>query len=147
MCLDYFIRDGLQKTPSGQVHVFVLFVWGFSTHSKSFNSFGDVTITGEGLQILTFTPHSWPLSSEGSLTCHIYCDTGQPFIVVISEDSWHSQLLSSDWQWNCHYLGLSRPVIEPRSPACEANALPIRHRTGAGTRSDNSTVKSTAKGC
>ena len=31
------------------------------------------TIAGEGLQILTYTRHSWPLVSEGSLTCHIYC--------------------------------------------------------------------------
>ena len=27
-------------------------------------------------------------------------------------------------------LGLSRPVIEPRSPACEAKALPLSHRGG-----------------
>ena len=26
--------------------------------------------------------------------------------------------------------GLSRPGIEPRSAACEANALPLRHRGG-----------------
>ena len=31
----------------------------------------------------------------------------------------------------CFYeLGLSRLGIEPRSPACEANALPLRHRGG-----------------
>ena len=42
-----------------------------------FYSYGDVTITGEGLQILTFARHSWPLSSEGSLQhCLTYCDTG-----------------------------------------------------------------------
>ena len=34
--------------------------------------------------------HSWPLSSEGSLACHTYCVTGPPFIMVISEDPWHS---------------------------------------------------------
>ena len=28
-----------------------LFVWGFSPHSRIFHSFGDVTITGEGLHI------------------------------------------------------------------------------------------------
>ena len=39
-----------------------------------------------GLSIRTNTRHSWPLSSEGSLTCHAYRDTGQPFIMVISED-------------------------------------------------------------
>ena len=58
----------------------------------------------EGLQILTNAWHSWPMSSEGSLRCHIYCDTGHPFILVISEDSWHSHLIPSAWQLNCHYL-------------------------------------------
>ena len=52
-----------------------LFVWSLSSHSIIFQSYGDVTIAGEGLQILTYARHSWPLSSEDSLTCHIYCDT------------------------------------------------------------------------
>ena len=70
---------------------------------------------------MTFTHHSesWPLSSEGSLTCHTYCDTGQPFILVISEDPWYLHLLPSVRQWcdtACfNDLGLSRPGIEPRS--------------------------------
>ena len=41
------------------------------------------TITGEGLQILINDRHLWPLSSEGSLACHTYCDTGHPFIMVL----------------------------------------------------------------
>ena len=91
----------------------VLFVWGFSSHSRIFHSYGDVTITGERLQILTFTRHSWPLSIEGSLACHTYSDTGYPFILVISEDPSHSHQLPRVWQWSCHYtcfydLGLSR---------------------------------------
>ena len=69
----------------------------FSSHSRIFNSYGDVTIAGEGLQILTCARHSWQLSSEGSLACHTYCDTGHPFIMVISEDPWHSHLLPSVW--------------------------------------------------
>ena len=32
------------------------------------------------LQMLTYTRHSWPFSSEDSLACHTYCDTGHPFI-------------------------------------------------------------------
>ena len=44
-----------------------------------------VMITSEGLQILTYAWHSWPFSSEGSLACHTYCDTGHLFIMVISE--------------------------------------------------------------
>ena len=31
-----------------------LFVWSFSSHSRIFHSYGDVTITDEGLQILTY---------------------------------------------------------------------------------------------
>ena len=65
---------------------------GFSSYSKIFNSYGDVTISGEGLQILTYTRFLWPLSSEGSLACLSYCDTGLPFIKVIFEDPWHSHL-------------------------------------------------------
>ena len=76
-----------------QIEVFCLFVCGFSSNSIIFHSFGDVTITGEGLHILTYTWHSWALRNECSLTCLTYCDTGQPFIMVISEYLWHSFLL------------------------------------------------------
>ena len=72
-----------------------LFCLGLSFHSIIFHSFGDLTIAGEGLLILTFARHVWPLSSEGSLACPIYCDTGHPFIMVISEDHWHSNIMPS----------------------------------------------------
>ena len=52
---------------------FVLLVWSLSSHLRIFHSSRKVTITGEGLQILTYARHSWP----GSLTCRTYCDTGQ----------------------------------------------------------------------
>ena len=42
---------------------------------------------------MTYARHSRLLSSEGSLVCHTCCDTGHPFIMVISEDLWHSHLL------------------------------------------------------
>ena len=54
-----------------------LFVWIFLSISRIFHSFGDVIITGEGLQILTYTRHS--LSSEGSSACLTYCQRGNPF--------------------------------------------------------------------
>ena len=60
----------------------------------------------EKLQILTYDRHSCPLSSEGSLACQTYCETGHPFIMVISEDPWHSHLMQSVKRWNCHYLFL-----------------------------------------
>ena len=51
-------------------------VWSLSSHSRIFHSYGDVTITGEGLQILTYARHSWPLSSGGSIASRTYCDKG-----------------------------------------------------------------------
>ena len=114
---------------------FLLFGF-FSSHSRSFNSFGDVTINGEGLQILTNDRHLWPLSSEGSLKCHTYCDTGHLFIMVISEDPW---LTSSAERLA---VELSLPVLttwvcrgwdsNTQPSACRANALinSLRHLRG-----------------
>ena len=39
---------------------------------RIFHSYGDVTITGEGLINFTYAGHLWPLSSEISLACHPY---------------------------------------------------------------------------
>ena len=63
-----------------------LFVWGFSSHSRIFHLYGDLTIAGEGLQILTYARHSWPLNSECSIASHTCCDTDQSFLMVIYED-------------------------------------------------------------
>ena len=59
-----------------------LFVWSLSSHSRIFHSFGDVTVTGKGLKILTYAWHLWLLSSEGSLAYDTYCDTEHPFIIA-----------------------------------------------------------------
>ena len=68
-----------------------LFVWVVFFSLDTFSLiYGDVTITGEWLQFFTYTRYSWSLSSESSLTCLTYCDTGNPFMMVISEDPWHS---------------------------------------------------------
>ena len=48
-----------------------LFVWGLSSHSRLFHSYGDVTIIGEGLQILTYARHSWPVSSKFFIVPHL----------------------------------------------------------------------------
>ena len=71
---------------------------------ENIHSYGDVTTTGWGVQSLTYARHSWPLSTEGSLACHTYWDTGHPFIMAFSEDPWNSHPLPSVWQWSCHYL-------------------------------------------
>ena len=101
---------------------------GFIIPLENFSRIWKITITGEVLQTLTNARHSWPLRSQDFLTCRYYFDTGQPFIMVIS-DPWHSRLLLNVWQCSNDYLGLSRSVIEPRSLACETNALPL-HQQG-----------------
>ena len=62
------------------------FVWSFSSHSRILHSYEDVPITGEGLPILNYARHLWPLSSRvlqhASHTCH----TRHLFIMVIFED-------------------------------------------------------------
>ena len=63
------------------LHIFFIcfvcfcFVWAFTFHSRTFYSYGDITITGEELLILTYDRCSWPLSSDGSLVYHKFCDT------------------------------------------------------------------------
>ena len=78
-------KGGWGDPPPLSASVLSLFVcllmWSLSSHS-----YEDVTIADVGLQILTYARQSWPSSSEGSLTCHTYCDTGLLFIMVITED-------------------------------------------------------------
>ena len=115
---------------------FYLFVWDFSSRSKFFHWYGDVTITGEGLQILTYARQIWPLCSEGSLACHTHCDTGHPFIMVISEEPLHSHQLPSVWQWSQHYLFLRlwSVVAWNRTPnlllLAGERSNPLRYRCG-----------------
>ena len=84
-------------------------MFGVFVPLENFHSFVEVTITGKELHILTDTRHLLPLSSEGSLTCHIYCDTGQPFKMVTSEDPWHSHLGCGALTTCFNDLGLYRP--------------------------------------
>ena len=93
----------------------ILFVWGFS--SKNFHSSGNATITGDGLQILTYTRHIWQLNCEGSLTCHIYCDTGHTFIYTLAprirDNHTYCRAFGSGAVSTCfNDLGLLRPEFE-----------------------------------
>ena len=98
---------------------------GFFYHSKSFNSFGE-PVKGYKFWPILHTHGHCKLNSEGSLTCHIYCDTGQPFIMVISEDSWHSQLLPSDWQWSCPDRWLNPDLPHARRTLYQYATAPVQ---------------------
>ena len=69
---------------------------------ENFHSNGDVTITGEWLQILTCARHSWSLSVPHLLWhgTSVYNHNGN------LKHPWHSKLLPSVKQWSCLYLFL-----------------------------------------
>ena len=67
------ILNCINKTCSSFVF-FCLVIWSLSSHSRIFHWYGDVTIAGEGLQILTYARHSWRIIS----------DMGYTFIMVFS---------------------------------------------------------------
>lgn len=73
----------IQRAPSHcTIHIILersKVSWRVSSHSRIFRPYGDVTIAVEGLSILTYAKHIWPLSIEGSITC---CDTSKPFLMV-----------------------------------------------------------------
>ena len=102
-----------------QICLFVcLFDWRLSPHSRILHSYGDVTITCEGLQILTYARHSWPLSIKGSLSCHTYCDIGHPFIVGHLQGPVTLTLIAERLA-----LELSLPVLLLRSVAAGIRTL------------------------
>ena len=70
----------------------------------------------------------WSFSSEGSLACHTYCDTGHPFIMIRDTRTCCRELSSGAVTFCFNDLCVSRLRIEPRPPVCEANALPLSHR-------------------
>jgi hypothetical protein len=62
-----------------KVFVFVcLFVYSRMSNSSTIWRLSPLPVTG--LQIYGYARHSGPLSREGSLSCHTYCDTGPRFI-------------------------------------------------------------------
>ena len=130
---DYVVIIREKKLSLKVNNILVCLFGGFSSHSQVFHSYGDLIITVEGLQMFSYTRHSWQLSSEGSLACHTYCDTGHPFIKVISYDPCH-------WQWSCLYLflrheslvawirtpnlQLARRMLKPTAPSLQCSQLP-----------------------
>ena len=94
---------------------------GFTSYSRLFHSFGEVTITSESLQILIYARHSWPLSNEGSLTSHNFRNTGQPFIMVIIEN-----LLPSS---QCLFLRLKSFTVGIRTTTCKRTLQPTKLST------------------
>ena len=94
--LPYLLKEIRLSDQTKNLCFFVsifFFALGFTSHSVAFDSYGVVAIISEGLHILTYTTHPWPLSSESSifnvsnLLLH-----GTTVYMIISEDLWHPWL-------------------------------------------------------
>ena len=113
------------------ITLFLLVRLEFQCYSRFFTPiYGEVTITGEWLQILTLTRHTWQLNSDLSLACHACCYTGHPFIMVISEtrDTYTRYRVfgigAVTFGFTCFYdLYLSRLGFELQPSASGTNAL------------------------
>jgi hypothetical protein len=57
----------------------------FESHEHFFSYLTTVTITGDRDTDLDLCLALVAFSSEGSFTCHTYCETGRPYFKVISE--------------------------------------------------------------
>ena len=83
--------------------IFQLYLFGFFSPTREFFTHlmtSPLMVKGCKFRLMLGTHGHWAvrvlwLSSEGSLMCHTYCDTGQPFLMVISKDPWNSYLLPS----------------------------------------------------
>ena len=97
----HFIGKSIFNYSRLDICLFVFFVFffvclEFAVHSK-------IIIWMKGCKFLPMlgTYGHWAVRV---LACPTYCYTGHPFIMVISEDPWHSLLMPSVKQWSCHYL-------------------------------------------
>jgi hypothetical protein len=92
-----------------------LIIYCFTSRSRIFHLYGDVTITGEGLQNLGLDDRrSGPLSRKRSLSCHTCCDTGRRFFRSHSKDRPIQSPLTTHKGW-CGGSILTRILTGPRS--------------------------------
>lgn len=125
----FFVTNNFTVSCANCSNAHFLFVLGFTFHS-----YGNITFTVEGLQILTYNRHSRPLSSETSSVCNIYCETGHPFTCTINWSSPRTLYTyytvpsfgNGALATGINELGLPRLGIEPRSSGCESNTFPTR---------------------
>ena len=109
-----------------------MFVCLFS-HSEFFTNMETSSLPIKGCKFFTYARHSWQLSSEDSLACHTYCDTGYLLIMVISRDTHtYCRALSIRAVTTCFYvLGLSRLGLEhPTFRMRGQHSYPLFHGRG-----------------
>jgi hypothetical protein len=81
----------LKNQWARKVHIYIQTFWliinCFMSHSRIFHLYGDITITGEGLQNLGLCSVLRVFEQGGSLSCHTCCDTRPRFYRSHPKDS------------------------------------------------------------
>ena len=105
--------------------LFVCFLGFFVPIEKFFSHMETTPLPVKGCKLRPVC-HSWPLGSEGSLTCNTYCDMEDPFIMVITK-ACDTTLLLSVQEWSCHFLFFTLVCrgldSKPQPSAFKANTL------------------------
>ena len=73
-----------QCTMKIQLHVCLFGI--FPPTTEFLTSMKMSSLPVKGCKFVDLCSSLMALSSQGSFTCHTYCDTGHPFIMVISKD-------------------------------------------------------------
>jgi hypothetical protein len=94
---------------------FACFVCLFESHEQFFSYLATVTITGDRAANLDICLALVAFSSEGSFTCHTYCDTGPPFLRSYPKNPWfyllNAVLLAREQSLPIlNVLGLTQPA-------------------------------------
>ena len=110
----------------------ILFVCGFSSHSRTVYSFGNVIITDKVLQILTYARHSWPLRIERFFSVPNLWNVASVYNVNFPKTL--DEHTCCKWQWNCHFIffcdvGLSRLGIQHQNFRIQGNGLNLLSRS------------------
>jgi hypothetical protein len=74
------------STLTGNLFVCLFIFFFFESHEQFFSYLETVTIAGDRAANLDLCLALTALSSEGSFTCHTYCDTGPPFLRSYPKD-------------------------------------------------------------
>jgi hypothetical protein len=107
-------KKGIIMTKTHVYLLLILFVC-FESHEQFFSYLATVTIAGDRAAYFDLCLALTAFSSEGSFTCHAYCDTGPPFLRSYPKDQWfyllNAVLLAKEQSLPIlNVLGLTRPA-------------------------------------
>jgi hypothetical protein len=95
----------VHRSSSGLILRYRMIIYCFTSHSRFFHLYGDVTIHGGGLQNLGLCSALRAFEQGGSLSCHSCCDTGPRFFRFHPKDHPIHSLITTHLRiWSIYYF-------------------------------------------